>query len=70
MSRTARLPLTPPHFPTLNSYHRLLVHRLADRFGIVREVENAPPGVVGLVRPVGAMVAQVVVLVKAEASAL
>ncbi|KAK4702120.1 hypothetical protein P7C70_g4105, partial [Phenoliferia sp. Uapishka_3] len=35
-----RLPLSPPHFaPGLNSYQRLLIHRLADTFGITREVE-------------------------------
>lgn len=37
-----RLPLAPPHFqPALNSYQRLLIHRLADIFGITREVEAA-----------------------------
>ena len=38
--RMTRLPLTPPHFPPqLNSYQRLLIHRLADTFGIARQVE-------------------------------
>ena len=39
-----RLPLSPPYFaPALNSYQRLLIHRLADLFGIKREVEPLPP---------------------------
>lgn len=38
--RRTRLPLSPPHFtPSLNSYQRLLIHKLADTFGITREVE-------------------------------
>lgn len=58
-----RLPLSPPYFqPALNSYQRLLIHRLADAYGITRQVEPAPvpswavnansptPGIVVLVK--------------------
>lgn len=63
-----RLPLSPPYFPPLlNSYQRLLIHRLADSYGIKREVEpgnlswSGPPnGVSGSITP------GVVVLVKGE----
>lgn len=41
-----RLPLSPPYFPpALNSYQRLLIHRLADTFGITREVDPIEPNV-------------------------
>jgi hypothetical protein len=64
----SRLPLSPPYFPPqLNSYQRLLIHRLADTYGIRREVEAAPvnwtnpssgtsSGIVILVKGVGARV--------------
>ena len=55
-----RLPLTPPYFPPqLNSYQRLLIHRLADTFGIAREVEQ-PANYQNLARDLPA----VVILVK------
>ncbi|SCV67216.1 BQ2448_5862 [Microbotryum intermedium] len=63
-----RLPLSPPHFqPNLNSYQRLLIHRLADIFGITREVEAAPQQ--NWVPP-GAPVPGIVVLVKGPATKL
>ncbi|GAA5895055.1 uncharacterized protein JCM6883_002303 [Sporobolomyces salmoneus] len=64
-----RLPLAPPYFqPALNSYQRLLVHRLADTFGITREVEAAPPTVwnAGAINPATGQPQGVVVLVKGE----
>ncbi|GAA5924419.1 R3H and SUZ domain-containing protein [Sporobolomyces koalae] len=64
-----RLPLAPPHFqPALNSYQRLLVHRLADTFGITREVEAAPPSIwnAGAINPATGQPQGVVVLVKGE----
>lgn len=68
----SRLPLAPPHFqPGLNSYQRLLIHRLADMFGITREVEAAPPALwnAGMINPATGQPQGVVVLVKSEASA-
>lgn len=58
----SRLPLSPPYFPPqLNSYQRLLIHRLADTFGIRREVQAAQwqngttgTGIVVLVKGAGA----------------
>ncbi|KAI5474235.1 hypothetical protein MNV49_003865 [Pseudohyphozyma bogoriensis] len=78
---STRLPLTPPAFPpSLNSYHRLLLHRLSDRYGITREVEGAPPGVAGLRGIAGGMMPgtglapgmkeMVVVLVKGDGTRL
>ncbi|KWU41702.1 hypothetical protein RHOSPDRAFT_36757 [Rhodotorula sp. JG-1b] len=64
-----RLPLAPPHFqPGLNSYQRLLIHRLADMFGITREVEPAPPTMwnAGMINPATGQPQGVVVLVKSE----
>lgn len=64
-----RLPLAPPYFqPALNSYQRLLVHRLADTFGITREVEAAPPTIwnAGGINPATGQPQGVVVLVKGE----
>ncbi|GAA5832292.1 hypothetical protein JCM3766R1_002367 [Sporobolomyces carnicolor] len=64
-----RLPLAPPYFqPALNSYQRLLVHRLADTFGITREVEAAPPTIwnAGAINPATGQPQGVVVLVKGE----
>ncbi|GAA5900433.1 hypothetical protein JCM6882_001245 [Rhodosporidiobolus microsporus] len=70
---STRLPLAPPHFPpALNSYQRLLVHRLADTFGITREVEaasslwNSGP----VINPATGQPQGVVVLVKGEATQL
>ncbi|SGY39599.1 BQ5605_C003g02244 [Microbotryum silenes-dioicae] len=64
----SRLPLSPPHFqPNLNSYQRLLIHRLADIFGITRQVEAAPQQNWG---PPGAPVPGIVVLVKGPATKL
>lgn len=66
-----RLPLAPPHFqPGLNSYQRLLIHRLADTFGITREVEAAPPAMwnAGMINPATGQPQGVVVLVKSENS--
>ncbi|GAA5830492.1 hypothetical protein JCM11251_002490 [Rhodosporidiobolus azoricus] len=70
---STRLPLAPPHFPpALNSYQRLLVHRLADIFGITREVEaasslwNSGP----VINPATGQPQGVVVLVKGEATKL
>lgn len=67
-----RLPLVPPYFPhPLNSYQRLLIHRLADTFGITRQVEPSPiptwatTGNGGI--PSG-LVQQTVVLVKGDAT--
>ena len=67
--RMTRLPLAPPHFqPGLNSYQRLLIHRLADMFGITREVEPAPPTMwnAGMINPATGQPQGVVVLVKSE----
>lgn len=71
--RISRLPLAPPHFqPGLNSYQRLLIHRLADMFGITREVEPAPPTLwnAGMINPATGQPQGVVVLVKGEATAM
>lgn len=68
-NRMTRLPLAPPYFqPALNSYQRLLVHRLADTFGITREVEAAPPTIwnAGAINPATGQPQGVVVLVKGE----
>ncbi|GAA5927884.1 hypothetical protein JCM10213_000917 [Rhodosporidiobolus nylandii] len=68
-----RLPLAPPHFqPGLNSYQRLLIHRLADIFGITREVEAAPAPWNGgpIINPATGQPQGVVVLVKGEATAM
>lgn len=68
-----RLPLAPPHFqPGLNSYQRLLIHRLADMFGITREVEAAPPTMwnAGIINPATGQPQGVVVLVKGEATTM
>ncbi|KAM0787126.1 hypothetical protein ACM66B_006378 [Microbotryomycetes sp. NB124-2] len=60
-----RLPLSPPYFPpNLNSYQRLLLHRLADVFGIIREVEAAP--VASWAITPGAASPGMVVLVKSD----
>jgi len=74
--RTRRLTMAPPAFPAgLNSYQRMLIHRLADRFGIKREVESVPTG-----QPIGqpawpssssgGLSSGVVVLVKTENAAV
>ncbi|GAA5991593.1 hypothetical protein JCM10908_005778 [Rhodotorula pacifica] len=68
-----RLPLAPPHFqPGLNSYQRLLIHRLADMFGITREVEPAPPTMwnAGMINPATGQPQGVVVLVKSEIASI
>ncbi|GAA6048036.1 hypothetical protein JCM3770_000159 [Rhodotorula araucariae] len=67
----SRLPLAPPHFqPGLNSYQRLLIHRLADMFGIIREVEAAPAALWNptMINPSTGQPQGVVVLVKSDAS--
>ncbi|KAL7344456.1 hypothetical protein BJY59DRAFT_24569 [Rhodotorula toruloides] len=72
-SSVTRLPLAPPHFqPGLNSYQRLLIHRLADMFGITREVEAAPPTMwnAGIINPATGQPQGVVVLVKGEATTI
>ncbi|BGP21972.1 R3H domain containing protein [Rhodotorula toruloides] len=72
-SSVTRLPLAPPHFqPGLNSYQRLLIHRLADMFGITREVEAAPPTMwnAGMINPATGQPQGVVVLVKGEATTI
>ncbi|GAA5856464.1 hypothetical protein JCM8547_008755 [Rhodosporidiobolus lusitaniae] len=66
---STRLPLAPPHFqPALNSYQRLLIHRLADIFGITREVEAAQNTWTGgpAINPSTGQPQGVVVLVKGE----
>lgn len=71
--RMTRLPLAPPHFqPGLNSYQRLLIHRLADMFGITREVEPAPPTMwnAGMINPATGQPQGVVVLVKSETASM
>lgn len=70
--RMVRLPMSPPHFPpALNSYQRLLVHRLADTFGIKREVEAITPSAWAAVVPAASAMnvpTGIVVLVKGDAA--
>lgn len=61
--------MAPPAFPAgLNSYQRMLIHRLADRFGIKREVESLPnPAALGQPWPSSSgLTSGVVILVKTD----
>lgn len=66
--------MAPPAFPAgLNSYQRMLIHRLADRFGIKREVESIPsPGPLSSAWPSSSsgLTSGVVVLVKTDHAAV
>lgn len=68
----SRLPFSPPYFPpALNSYQRLLIHRLADTFGITREVEPMSPSVWAATASASNVMnvpTGIVVLVKGESS--
>ncbi|KAK9896365.1 hypothetical protein P389DRAFT_78292 [Cystobasidium minutum MCA 4210] len=65
-----RLRVAPPGFPpNLNSYQRLLIHRLADMWNITRELEPASTGNSPTQAPspnAGSMISGTIVLVKTE----